>query len=90
MFSVVYHHLVVRDDIHKLPTIWKEKVRRAIEERLITHPDLYGKPLRRSLKGYRKLRVGDWRVIFKIQKNTVKVFIIQHRSAVYGEVEKRT
>lgn len=90
MFSVVYHHLVVRDDIPKLPTIWKEKARRAIEERLTTHPDLYGKPLRRSLKGYRKLRVGDWRVIFKIQKNTVKVFIIQHRSAVYGEVEKRT
>lgn len=90
MFSVVYHQLAVRDDISKLPTVWKEKVRRAIEERLTTHPDLYGKPLRRSLKGYRKLRVGDWRVIFKIQKNTVKVLIIQHRSVVYKEIEKRT
>ena len=89
MFTVVYHHLVVRDDIPKLSSEWKEKVRSAIEERLMTHPDLYGKPLRRSLKGYRKLRVGDYRVIFKIEKSTVKILIIQHRSTVYEEIEKR-
>ena len=89
MFSVVYHYLAVRDDIPKLPSERKKGVRRAIEERLATHPDLYGKPLRRSLKGYRKLRVGDYRVIFKIEKNTVKILIIQHRSVVYTEAEKR-
>lgn len=88
-FNLVYHHLVIRDDIPKLSSEWKEKIRRAIEERLTTHPDLYGKPLRRSLKGYRKLRVGDYRVIFKIEKNTVKILIIQHRSVIYNEVEKR-
>lgn len=89
MFNVVYHHLVVRDDIPKLSHAWKEKVRRAIEERLTTRPDLYGKPLRRSLKGYRKLRVGDYRVIFRIEKSTVKVLIIQHRSVVYTQAKKQ-
>ena len=89
MFDVVYHHLVVRDDIPKLAREWKEKIRRAIENRLTAHPDLFGKPLRRSLKGYRKLRVGDYRVIFKIEKSTVKILIIQHRSAVYDEILKR-
>ncbi|MBI4119881.1 MAG: type II toxin-antitoxin system RelE/ParE family toxin [Parcubacteria group bacterium] len=89
LFNVIYHHLVVHDDIPKLSREWKEKVRRAIEERLMNHPDLYGKPLRRSLKGYRKLRVGDYRIIFKIEKNAVRVLIIQHRSIVYGEAEKR-
>ena len=89
-YKVVYHHLVIRDDIPKLSSEWKEKVRRAIEGRLMTRPDFYGKPLRRSLKGYRKLRVGDWRVIFTIEKNTVRVLIIQHRSVVYEAVEKRT
>lgn len=88
-FKVVYHHLVVREDIPKLSSEWKEKVRRAIYERLTTHPDLYGKPLRRSLKGYRKLRVGDWRVIFRIENKTVKILVIQHRSVVYEEAEKR-
>lgn len=90
MFNVVYHHLVVRDDIVRLPNEWKEKIRHAIDERLTTHPDLYGKPLRRSLKGYRKLRVGDYRIVFRIDKNTVKVLAIQHRSRVYAKSEKRT
>ena len=90
MFEIVYHHLVVSHDIPKLSSEWKKKVRRAVEERLVTHPDLYGKPLRRSLRGYRKLRVGDYRVIFKIEKSTVKVFIIGHRSIVYDEIGKRS
>lgn len=72
MFKVVYHPLVVSRDIPKLAGEWAEKIRQAIEQRLTTYPDVYGKPLRRSLKGYRKLRVGDYRVIFKIEKNTVK------------------
>ncbi len=88
-FNIVYHRLVVCDDIPKLPKEWKIKVRRAIEERLVTRPDLYGKPLRRSLKGYRKLRVGDYRAIFRIEKKTVIIFIIQHRSIVYLAAEKR-
>lgn len=90
MFNVVYHYLVVSHDIPKLSSEWKKKIKRAIEERLSTHPDLYGRPLRRSLKGYRKLRAGDYRVIFSIEENTVKILIIQHRLVVYGEVLKRT
>ena len=89
MFDIIYHHLVVSQDIPKLSSEWAEKIRRAVEQRLATYPDLYGKPLRRSLRGYRKLRVGDYRVIFKIEKNAVKILIIQHRSVVYEEIGKR-
>ncbi|OJI07857.1 addiction module antitoxin RelB [bacterium CG10_46_32] len=89
MYTVTYHYLVKRDDIPALPNEWKQKIRSAIEERLATHPDLYGKPLRRSLKGYRKLRVGDYRVLFSIKKKTIKILIIKHRSAVYIQAEKR-
>ena len=89
MFEITYHHLVVSNDIPKLSIEWKEKIQRAIEQRLKTHPDLFGKPLRRSLKGYRKLRVGDYRVIFRIEKNIIKIFLIQHRSVVYDEIDKR-
>lgn len=84
-----YHELVMREDIPALAEDQRVRVRRAIEERLATSPDLYGKPLRRSLKGYRKLRVGDWRVIFRIENKSVKILIIQHRSRVYPEAEKR-
>ena len=89
MFEILYHHKVVSDDIPKLSANWKAKIREAIEKKLVTHPDLYGKPLRRSLKGYRKLRIGDYRVIFRIEEKTVKILIIGHRSIVYKEINKR-
>lgn len=88
-FDVRYHQLVVKEDIPKLSSSWREKIRSAIEEKLTTHPELFGKPLRRSLKGYRKLRVGDYRVVYRIESSAVKIFVIQHRSAVYRAVEKR-
>lgn len=89
MFEIVYHHLVVKEDIPKLPSSWRDKIRRAIEERLKIQPEVYGKPLRRSLAGYRKLRVGDYRVIFRIESKKVKIFVIQHRRDVYETTEKR-
>ncbi|OGE89002.1 MAG: addiction module antitoxin RelB [Candidatus Doudnabacteria bacterium RIFCSPHIGHO2_02_FULL_49_24] len=88
-FKIVYHPLVVRDDIPKLSIEWKIKIQKTIEARLTTHPETYGKPLRRSLKGYRKLRIGDYRVIFLLEKNTVKILVVQHRSVVYDRINKR-
>ena len=90
MFEVLYHYLVTKEDIPKITSLCKKKIKFAIEERLTTKPDVYGKPLRRSLKGYRKLRVGDYRVIYRIEGESVKIFVIQHRSIVYETTEKRT
>ena len=88
-YKIFYHHFVVHEDIPKLPKIWRNKIRAAVEKRLTTNPDLYGKPLRRSLKGFYKLRVGDYRVIFRIEKNKVKILAIKHRSVVYDEAKQR-
>lgn len=49
----------------------------------------YGKPLRGSLKGYWKLRVGDIRVVFRIVKNEVEILGIIHRKMVYEKIIKR-
>lgn len=88
-FTLQYHDAVIRDDIPRLAKTWRARVQSAIEEKLTTHPDVYGKPLRRSLKGYRKLRVGDYRVVFRISGVHVKIFAIEHRSVVYEVVEAR-
>lgn len=90
IFEVVYHPLVISEDIPKLTSVWKNKIRTAIDLRLMTKPDFYGKPLRRSLKGYRKLRIGDYRIIFRIENDTVKIIMIAHRSTVYAKINKRT
>jgi len=88
-FDVVYHPVVVKDDIPKIPKKWKEKIKEAIEEKLTTNPESFGKPLRRSLKGYRKLRVGDYRIVFRIQSRKVYILGILHRSIVYEDVSSR-
>ncbi len=89
MFEVVYHRLVVDEDIPRLSLLWKEKIRCAIEGKLTTRPEVFGKPLRRSLRGYWKLRVGDYRIIYRIEQMRVKILVIQHRSVVYALAAKQ-
>lgn len=44
----------------------------------------FGKPLRYSLKGARRLRVGDYRVIYTIEPSDVILIVkIGHRREVY-------
>lgn len=82
-YSVIYHELVA-GDISSISLLWKKKIRQSIETKLSTHPEIFGVPLRNTLKGYRKLRVGDYRVIFSIEINKVKIFAIGHRSHIYN------
>jgi len=89
MYKLVYHPVVVSKDIPKLSRDWKQKIHQTTEQRLATRPDLYGQPLRRSLKGYRKLRVGNYRVVFKIEVQIVYIIAIIHRSEVYKQAVKR-
>lgn len=88
-FTVAYHEKVVQEDIPKLSAVYQKRVKTAIEQRLTTEPETFGIPLRKSLKGYRKLRVGDYRVIFRIENTSIKIFVIGHRSVVYKNSEKR-
>lgn len=82
-YQIIYRPLVVKEDIPRLDSKIKTRIKKAIEQKLLTSPEIFGLPLRHSLKGHRKLRVGDWRIIFRIDKNTIIILIIQHRSKVY-------
>ncbi|MFA6447005.1 MAG: type II toxin-antitoxin system RelE/ParE family toxin [Patescibacteria group bacterium] len=90
IYTVKYHPLVVHDDIPALDAAWRLQIINAIERKLVTTPDVFGIPLRRSLKGHRKLRVGDYRIIFRIEKRIVLVIAILHRSIVYERTSLRT
>lgn len=89
MYVVTYHPLVVRDDIPRIDAAYRLRIKDAIERKLMTRPDLFGVPLRRSFKGHRKLRVGDFRVVFRIENNVVLVLAIMHRSVVYERLWSR-
>jgi mRNA-degrading endonuclease RelE of RelBE toxin-antitoxin system len=88
-FEIRYNPLVQKQDIPLLGEMAKRRIQRAIMTRLMTMPVEYSLPLKNSLKGHRKLRVGDYRVVFLIQRQVVYVEAILHRSMVYKEVLKR-
>jgi len=88
IYSLKYHPQV-RDDVKKLNKKLKITLAKAIEQRLSTQPEKYGKPLRKSLKGYWKLRVGDIRVVFKIKTSEILILAILNRKDVYGQINKR-
>ena len=82
-YTVRYHHLVKSEDIPKLDNTVKTRIKKAIETRLTAAPEEYGEPLRRTLKGYWKLRVGDYRVVFKVEGDDIIVLGIRHRRDIY-------
>jgi len=83
-YRIEYLKSVVDDDIPKLTKSVRKQIKAAIEEKLTSHPIEFGKPLRYSLKGARRLRVGDWRVIYKIESpDVVLVVKIGHRREIY-------
>lgn len=88
-FELRYHPDVKGNDMPELNAKLKRRIKHAIETRLMTAPHKYGEPLRKTLKGYWKLRVGDYRVVFKIVKNEVRILCIIHRKKVYERIEKR-
>jgi len=83
IYEVVYLEEVLKKYIPALSTSAKTLIKKAIEERLIIDPVSYGKPLRYSLKGHRRLRVSDYRIIYKINKKVVTIVAIVHRKDVY-------
>jgi mRNA interferase RelE/StbE len=87
-YSLRYHPLVKSEDLPKIDVKTKERIKKAIETRLTIAPQDYGEPLRKTLKGYWKLRVGDYRIVFKVQAEEILILEIIHRKDVYGIVEK--
>jgi len=78
-YQLLYHADVKKVDLPKIDSKNKAMVKRAIKERLTTQPEVYGKPLQRTLKGYWKLRVGEFRVVFRISESNVSILGIIHR-----------
>jgi mRNA interferase RelE/StbE len=89
MYEILYAAEVVNQDLPDTFEPWKSEIKQAIETKLMRRPLVYSRPLRRSLKGYRKLRVGGYRIVFRIEDDTVKIFAIQHRSTVYLNAPER-
>ena len=88
-YQIRYHPDVRNTDIPILNKNIRDRIQRAIEQRLLSQPDQYSEPLRKTLKSYRKLRVGDYRVVLGIDDEMITIYAICHRKDVYQRVQRR-
>ena len=88
-FEFRYHPDVKNVDLPLIDAKIQKRIKMAIETRLMTAPHQYGEPLRKTLKGYWKLRVGDYRVVFRISGHEIYILGIIHRKKVYEKIGKR-
>ena len=82
-YRLVYHHDVKTKDLQNISSEMRERIKKAIEFRLLIAPNSYGLPLRKTLKGYWKMRIGDYRVIYKVKDDLILIYCICHRKIVY-------
>jgi mRNA interferase RelE/StbE len=90
--KVRYDLHVLKIDIPGLNNAMALRIKNAIEIRLMVAPLEYGDYLHGTLKGFRKYRVGDHRIVYKVIKNEIFVLAIGKRKddEVYQLATKRS
>jgi mRNA interferase RelE/StbE len=75
LWSVIYHHDVEKD-LQRLGASMARRIVRTIDDKLTRSPLDFGAPLRGNLSDYRKLRIGDCRVVYHVREKEVVVYVL--------------
>jgi mRNA interferase RelE/StbE len=76
VFKVLIDELVFKKDFKKIDKADQRRIINTIRKKLTTKPEEFGKPLIGELKGYWKLRIGKYRVIYEIEQEEILVYVI--------------
>lgn len=76
-WKIKIHKLVLSEDFKSIGYPDQKIILRDIRKKLSFDPKNYGKPLSGELKGYWRLRVKDYRVIYKIKEDVIEVLVIK-------------
>jgi len=82
-YRIILDPRVLREDIPRIPPTSRTQIERAVNERLAVNPVGLGKPLTGEFKGLYRLRVGDWRIIYKVEGDNVTIRFIKLRRDAY-------
>ena len=93
-WTVVYHP-DVKTDFAKLGRREATAIMKMIDERIAKgEPDKLGKPLSGALKGYRRIRTGQTRVVYRVHAAQVEILVIavgmRRDDEIYKVSAKRT
>lgn len=90
----VEFHPEVADDLDDLGDSAASKILKAIKDKIENgEPDKLGIPLRGALAGYRRIRAGDTRIVYRVDQGAVEVLIVavgaRRNEEVYNTAESR-
>ena len=77
MWQVEIHPLVWEEDFSRLDPPARVRITKAIRRKLTTNPTAFGKPLSGPLRGYWRLRVEEYRVIYRIEQHRLIVIVVK-------------
>lgn len=87
-FSLKYHK-AVKNDIKKIDKPSRARIKKVIKSRLLKAPLKCGEPLKGPLKRFIKLRIGDYRVIYKVDRSKIIILAIGNRKKIYDMINRR-
>jgi len=76
-WKIKIHKLILSEDFKFISYPEQKIILKDIRKKLTVDPERYGKPLLGGLKGYWRLRIKDYRVIYKIRRDTIEVLVIK-------------
>ncbi|MCP5047346.1 MAG: type II toxin-antitoxin system RelE/ParE family toxin [bacterium] len=83
-YELIWHEGVLKD-LKKLDKEVARKIVTKVKNYLIVDPLSLGKPLKGNFSGLYRYRIGDYRVIYSVNRQEVKINILaaRHRKDVY-------
>ena len=77
MWQIKFHPLVIEEDFKGMDPAQQKDIVKAVQKKLSVDPYGYGKALRGEFSRYWRLRVGDYRVVYRIVKEEIVVLVIK-------------
>jgi mRNA interferase RelE/StbE len=90
----IFYHPEVRDDFRRLGRTEAKAIQKVIDERLARgEPNKIGKSLSGDLAGYRRLRTGQTRIVYRADGKRIEVLVIavglRRDDEVYEKAQRR-
>jgi mRNA interferase RelE/StbE len=89
----VRYHKEVEKDLRGIGSFAAKRILRAIDSKLTQAPLDFGQPLAGNLSPLRKLRVGDYRIVYQVTSHEVIVYVLavgsRRDKEIYTTASKR-
>jgi len=93
VYTVILDSRILDEDFRHIDKPQQQRLVRTIRKKLTADPAKYGKPLTANLKGFWKLKVGEFRIVYQIIESHVEVYVVsvgyRRNAEVYLAAAKR-